>query len=154
MRTTDDDGLGIIEVIVAMLLFGILAVAMVPPILLALQVTAKTTTIASAQEVAQERVEQARVAAALCADFRIFIAGEPADDYTDTRGARYSLTESFQVPGLTVAETEADTSWCKDESDPDAATVLVTYRVEVTSLDTDNPDVADVSTMIAVPGLG
>ncbi|MDE0573043.1 type II secretion system GspH family protein [Demequina sp. B12] len=141
-----DEGLGMVEAIVAILLFGILAVAMVPPILLSLQVTANSTTVASAGQVAQLRVEEARTASRNCAAFADFLVKPVPTTMTDSRGARYTVTETIIT--ATGADAKADMTWCDDKS-----AAAVTMNVIVKSDDTHDTDVADVATLISVPGV-
>ena len=143
----DDDGLGLVEAIVAIMLFGLLAVAMVPPMILAIQISASTTTVASAAQVAQGRVELAREASTDCTAFIAFVTTPVPTGITDTRGVEYTLAQTVTAPDGTDAV--ADVSWCDDDS-----WAAVTFRVEVTAVDADDPDVADVSTIISVPGIG
>ncbi|WP_062073072.1 type IV pilus modification PilV family protein [Demequina sediminicola] len=146
LQQARDEGFGIVEALVAILLFGILAVALVPPIIAALKLSADSTTVASAAQVAQGRVEDARSAAGTCADFVAFLAQPIPSDLTDSRGARYSMTQSAVTSDGTDAVS--DPGWCVD-----SAVTAVTYTVAVTSVDTEVADVADVATVIAVPGL-
>lgn len=146
-----DEGFGIVEALVAILLFGILAVAMVPPIVAAVKVSGAATTIASAGQVAQGRIEEARAASGSCAEIQQFLQSAVPATLTDSRGATYTLVETataVKADGSTV-NAKSDSTWCVDGD-----VQSFTYNVKVTSVAVDNPDVADVSTIVAVPGVG
>lgn len=62
MRTTRDEGFGLVEVLVAMLLLMIIMMAMIGVVVTSLSVTAGNATRATALEAIQQRLEQARAA--------------------------------------------------------------------------------------------
>lgn len=142
-----DDGLGLVEAIVAIVLFGLLAMAMVPPMILAMQISAKTTTTATAAQVAQGQIESAREAASDCAAFIAAIPSGPYVRAADARGIEYQVKVTATAPDGDPARDDA--TWCSNDS-----RAAVTYRVEVTALNAEEPDAANVTTIISVPGIG
>jgi len=156
----DDAGFGIAEALVAILLFGILAVALVPPIILALQVSARSTVIATASQVANERIELARASDGSCSEYLDFLRAS-IPTYQDARGVPFTVT---QTPSASDASA-AVVSPAGDPGDADADGVLdtfcngdevavVTFSVDVVSTAPQNPDAAEATTLIAVPGFG
>jgi len=155
-----DDGFGIAEALIAILLFGILAVALVPPIVLALQVSSKSTTIASAASVANERIELARQSSTSCVTMLAFMR-TAIPTYNDARGVAFTV---IQTPSATTAAGyaispaggtgDADADGVRDTFCKKTAVTAVSFAVSVTSTSPGHPDAAQAATIIAVPGLG
>lgn len=83
-----DEGFGLIEIVISMMLLAILATALVPVLVQGLQQAVSNATLASATQLANEKIEQAR-SWKTCAD---------------AVGSNTSVTESHGVV-LTVATT-------------------------------------------------
>lgn len=59
-RLTDDAGFGIAEVLVAMFLLGLIAVALIPILVQGLRVSAQNAALATATQLANQQIEQVR----------------------------------------------------------------------------------------------
>lgn len=159
-RSSDDSGFGIAEALVAILLFGILAVALVPPIILALQVSNRATVIATASQVANERIELARASDGSCSEYVDFLrAAVPA--YDDARGVPFTVTQTPSAADASAAVVspvggsgDADADGVLDSFCDGSKVAIVHFSVDVVSTAPQNPDAADASTLIAVPGFG
>ena len=159
-RSSDDSGFGIAEALVAILLFGILAVALVPPIVLALQVSARATIIATASQVVNERIELARASDGSCSEYLDFLrAAIPT--YDDARGVPFTVTQtptasdgSSYVVSPAGGVGDADSDGILDTFCDGASVAVVSFDVNVVSTSPQNPDAAQASTLIAVPGFG
>ncbi|WP_291378274.1 type II secretion system protein [Demequina sp.] len=159
-KAGDDAGFGIAEALVAILLFGILAVALVPPIILALQVSARATIIATASQVANERIELARAANGSCSDFHDFLRA-PIPTYDDARGVEFTVN---QTPSAATASSyvvspaggagDADSDGLLDSFCDGSTVDVISFNVDVVSTAPNNPDAAQATTLIAVPGFG
>jgi type II secretory pathway pseudopilin PulG len=152
-----DEGFGIAEALVAILLFGILAVALVPPIILALQVSARATIIATASQVVNERIELARASDGSCSEYLDFVrVAVPV--YEDARGVPFSVTQTPSTADGTSAVVspaggagDADSDGILDAFCNGALVDVVPFSVDVVSTAPQNPDEAQASTLIAVP---
>ena len=154
---THDEGLGLAEVLISILLFGIIAVAAVPAIIVAVQVSGKTTTVASAAGVANERIEIARSQTASCAEFVAFLQASPGT-YTDARGVGFTVSQTPSA-GTAAASVvvphsagDADGDGVLDAFCDNTTRNAVNFVVDVTAVEIGSSDVANVATIIAVPG--
>jgi prepilin-type N-terminal cleavage/methylation domain-containing protein len=73
-----DRGFGIIEIVVAMFLLGLLAIATLPLLAQSMTVTSKNTTIAAATQVVEQQVEQLRASGSSCSAVKTLAASTPA----------------------------------------------------------------------------
>ncbi|MFV0633509.1 type IV pilus modification PilV family protein [Demequina sp.] len=162
-----DAGFGITEALVSILLFGLLAVALVPPLVLALQVSARNTTIATAAEVANDRIEQARAASEDCASMLAFLRLSIPTDYGDARGISFEISQVpspaqanafVKSPAGGTEDANADgvlDSFCFDGVvDGAQRYATVPFSVDVTATGQEKPDVAHADTVVAVPQIG
>lgn len=60
----EDEGFGVIEVVVAMFLLGLVAVAIIPILVAGLRLSVQNTVVASATQLANQQIEQVRSATA------------------------------------------------------------------------------------------
>lgn len=65
---TAEDGLGLIEIVVAMLMLAVLAIAFVPLLVEGLKLSARNTTLATATQLVAEQLQLAQNAGPVCAD--------------------------------------------------------------------------------------
>jgi len=116
-RMRRDDGIGLNEVMVALLLLAILLMAMVAILIAALNVITRNATRATATELATQRIEEARVTAVSgdCAVLRA--VAEATTNLQDGRGIPLTVSG-------TVANCTQTTSDPHDE--PQLARVTVT----------------------------
>lgn len=76
--TGQDDGFGIIEIIVSMFLLALLAVAMLPLLMKSMTVASRNSTIASANQIVGQQLEQLRASGSSCSAVKLFVATLPA----------------------------------------------------------------------------
>lgn len=133
--TRNDDGFGIVEIIVSLMLLTLLLVALAPVLIQGLRASARAATIAFATQAVNERLQTARAAAQTCADFQDFIDNDLPLALFDARGVEITLT---QVPATgTVLSCPGDG--------------VQMFGVEAVSAVT-NEVLAEAKTAIAVPG--
>lgn len=91
-RASADDGFGVVEIIVSMMLLALLLLALAPVLIQSLRVSARTATIGYASQVVHEQIQAARTASASCDDFKNFL-DEPGrlDPVFDARGVEIHL---------------------------------------------------------------
>lgn len=100
-----DDGMGLIEVMVAMFLLAILALALLPLLVNGLQLAVTNTTLAAATQLANDRIRIAHAASPDCSDVVNAVNG--VVDTTDRRGVPLRATTA--VVGVCPAVGHADT---------------------------------------------
>lgn len=88
-----DGGFGLLEVVIAMFLFAIIAMAALPAFATAQRASAQNATIATASQLASRDIESARAAAVTCTGLRTY-ATASATTTTDPRGLSYSVARS------------------------------------------------------------
>jgi len=159
-RARAEEGFGIAEALVAILLFGILAVALVPPIIIAIKVSNRATVIASASSVANERIELARNASGSCAALLTFLRST-VPTYQDARGAAFTVTQTPSAAtanGYVVSPSggpgDANGDGVRDSFCQSNPIDTVEFGVEVVSTAPNSNDRASANTIIAVPGFG
>lgn len=130
----DDEGFGLVEIMVSMMLLGILFVALAPVLIGAAKVTAKNTTISAASRLAAERLEQARASAATGSCTVLKDTVEHTETVVDPRGI------PLQVTGVVGTCTQTAGS---EHSQPRLADVTV--RVTTTSAGFGDPVVQSAS---------
>ena len=90
-----ETGFGLIEIVVSMFLLGLLAIAFLPLLVTSMKATVGNSTIATATQLVDQQMEQARAAGDTCADLTAFGSSTLAV-IDDSRGVRYQ-------PSRTVA---------------------------------------------------
>ncbi len=125
-RLRSDDGLGLTEVMVAMLVLMIVLMAMLTVIVASFRALGKNATQATATELATARIEYLQTIAVqgLCTNF--VSTGEQTETFTDGRGVQ--LTVSGTVSG------------CEQVGDPKLDPKLASVTIEVTSDQPGYPD--------------
>jgi type II secretory pathway pseudopilin PulG len=88
-----DAGLGLVEVVIAMFLFAIIALAAIPVLIQGMRTSADNATMATAAQLASRDIESARSVAASCSALRSY-ATTAASTTTDERGIRYTMARS------------------------------------------------------------
>lgn len=91
--TITDEGLGLVEIIVAMFLLALLSVAFLPLLLNALQQSIRNATISTATQVLNEQLDALLASEPTCAAVTAFEAAAPGPT-TDRRGVVYQATRS------------------------------------------------------------
>lgn len=100
--TIDDDGIGLIEIVVAMFMLGLIAVAAVPLLITGLQASAKNSAITTATGMLTEQMTLARAAFAdpknpKCSELTAFVAQTPAT-IGDGAGDVLAATDTVVCP--------------------------------------------------------
>jgi prepilin-type N-terminal cleavage/methylation domain-containing protein len=138
-----DDGVSIVEIIVAMAIFGLVLAASVPLFMSSVVQTARAGELASASQIANTQLERARSAATTCAGLKAYldtitVANQGVDplktELLDSRGVKYSLTA-----------TKSSEVTC-----PTAGAGLVPFEASVTAKVPGHPVTAQVSSQIWV----
>ncbi|MDN4481674.1 hypothetical protein [Demequina muriae] len=135
-RDSDDEGFGLTEIMISMLVLAILMMAILSLLITALTTVAENTTRASAAEYVTERIERARSAATTGDCVNVSDAITPVETFADGRGVTMQLTGAVT---------------CVQSGDPHDDPTLATVTVTVTTTDPNftNP-VAETTTDIFV----
>ena len=106
-RIRHDDGMGLAEVLVAMLLLAILAIVLLPTLITGMKLAQTNTTIAAATQLANDRISIAQSAGTDCS--AVVAAVDGTVDSTDKRGVliRATTTVTGSCPAAGTAETLA-----------------------------------------------
>lgn len=115
--SADEAGFGLVEVIIAFVLLGILFASAAPLMMGALRLSAQAAVVGTASEVANEQLERARASATTCNGFKNFLNAPLPAPYVDARGVSYTIS---QTPVTAVA--------C-----PASGASLIDYTVSVTT---------------------
>jgi len=131
-----DEGVGIVEVLIAMAIFGLIMASTAPLFLSAVKSQAKSANVASASQIANQQLERARSAATSCAALKSHLATSSAGaERTDSRGLHFA-----------VSETNPSTITCP------APGGLIDYQVVVTAQVPGKPVTSTLKTQIWVSG--
>lgn len=112
----DSEGLGLVEVVIAMLLLGVIAVALVPALWQGILLSSEESTTASATRLLNARIEEARAGQSCAAILALDDTRIPAP--TDGKGNQ--LTVSF-VGGAPACTAPAAVSFTLQVADSTAA---------------------------------
>lgn len=86
-------GFGLIEIVISMFLLGLLAIAFLPLLITSMQTTVRNSTIATATQLVNQQMEEARVAGDTCAALTAYgDASVALPTTTDARGVSYQPT--------------------------------------------------------------
>lgn len=112
----DDDGFGLVEIVVSMFILAVIAIAFLPLLIQGIKVAADNRTLATATQLIHDQIEQAR-AMGTCDSLASFGASvsQPNANFTLTRGVEHFTDSSLDpcaivYPGvvkLTLSVTEA-----------------------------------------------
>ncbi|QEO09225.1 type IV pilus modification PilV family protein [Protaetiibacter larvae] len=105
LAALNDEGMGLIEVMVAMFLLAIIALSLLPLLITGLKQAVENTTIAAATQLANDRIRVAQAASPDCADVTAAVNG--TFETTDKRGV--PLQAVTTVVGVCPAPGSADT---------------------------------------------
>lgn len=125
-----EDGLGLIEVVVAMFMLAVLSLMLLPTLISGMKLAVSNTTIAAATQLANDRISIAHDAAPSCSAVVAAVNGDV--DSTDARGVE--LRAATTVTGTCPAAGRAET---------------LNVTTTVTRLD-DGKVVAEASTLVLV----
>ncbi len=93
----DEQGLGLIEIVVSMFLVALLAIAFLPLLIQSLRSTTTNTSVATANQLVSQQLEALRSVSTNCASVTSFTTTDPAP-VTDDRGV--VLTIDRQLIGI------------------------------------------------------
>jgi prepilin-type N-terminal cleavage/methylation domain-containing protein len=123
-----DDGFGLVEVVISMFLLAVIATAAIPVLLQGAKLSARNSAMATATQLASQDVEAARAAATACSALRSFSRAS-VPERTDVRGNTYTITRTaVTCPILfpAVVSFTSSVSWRDDELASIATRILVT----------------------------
>ena len=98
----DDDGVGLVEILVAMLLFAIIMIGFVPVFVASLSSTARSAAITSASRVANQQLESARSAPGATCEAFVASLASASTTASDGRGP---LTVTHHLPSCVKGDT-------------------------------------------------
>jgi len=84
----DELGIGLVEIIISMFLLALLATAFLPILIQGMNTSVRTTTIATASQLAGQQLDQLREFGTTCSEVSVFDDAVPATT-TDERGTVY-----------------------------------------------------------------
>ena len=87
-HSVDDTGIGLVEIIVSMFLLALLATAFLPVLIQGMTTSVRTSTIATASQLAGQQLDKLRVLGTTCSEVSPFDDGMLATT-TDDRGTVY-----------------------------------------------------------------
>jgi Tfp pilus assembly protein PilV len=139
----DDEGIGLVEVVVSMLILAMIAMAFLPILASNLKLSATSASITTASELADASLNKARGLASSCASIKALTT-----DPTDAGNGLKLATKSVVIPYVAgaAAPTKSTASSC-----PTSFPALVLVATWVTNVSTSK-DIASSSTVIRVTG--
>lgn len=96
-----DEGFGLVEIMVAMMMFAVLSVAFLPLLIQGLQLSADNATRATATQILHDRLEAARVQSVKCTEVRAALNTVVVSPTEDPRGIQFQVTTT--VPACPTA---------------------------------------------------
>jgi type II secretory pathway pseudopilin PulG len=119
---SSDAGLGLVEIVVAMFMLGILAISLAPLLIQGMQASVRNTTVAAGTQLASERVQVAKAASPVCADV---LATAGVTSITDARGVGLEATTvAGSCPGGTgVGTVSIEVTVVRTDTDETVASV-------------------------------
>ncbi|WP_157157216.1 hypothetical protein [Diaminobutyricimonas sp. LJ205] len=96
----NDEGIGLIEIVVSILLLGLLAVSALPLLVASMQTSHRTASLGTATQIVSGQLEQIRALPKPLACTAVAVLGGPGAIVTDNRGVEYG-------PSLTVSACPA-----------------------------------------------
>lgn len=95
----DEEGLGLVDVLVAMILLGILAVAIIPTLTLAMRVSSNNVDLASASQLVDQELDLAHShLPTTCAALQTYVTDPIGLDFADPRGVTLSTHRELEQP--------------------------------------------------------
>ena len=126
----NDDGFGLVEIVVSMLLIGVIAVSFLPVLVRALTASALNVTVATATQIINEQLDAGRASVRNCEQLLAFVSVTPApvtDSQSIVLQANRSASDcndaNVNYASITVTVTRSDTAAIAAE-----ATTLVTVK--------------------------
>lgn len=116
MAAREDEGFGLVEIVVALFMLAILSIAFLPLLIQGLQLSADNATRATATQILHDRLEAVRTQSVKCDELRTAIHGTATSATVDPRGI------SFQVKTTVAACPTAASAY------PTTVSVVVEVR--------------------------
>lgn len=113
-QLADSSGFGLIEIVVSMFLFALLAVAFLPLLIDALRATVRNATIATATQIMSEQLDTITLVPRTCEAFESWEA-EPLPVTVDSRGSEF--------------QPQRAVTGCEPGSYPAAVTIIISVSV-------------------------
>lgn len=114
-----DQGFGMIEVVVAMFLLALLAVAVLPTIISALRLSSTNITLSTATQLLNQQMDEARELADTCAAIQTFANDPVGLLITDPRGTVLRVHRQAATCPAVYPSTIRFTSWVTIDGDTD-----------------------------------
>lgn len=133
LNPAPEDGFGLVEIIVAMLLFGLLAMSFLPLLVMAVRASANNARVATASQLAGQLLEQVRAEGDDCASIAALHGTQPTT--TDEQSVIYQpevLIGACPVdfPGVIPVEARV---WNTSIGNPDGPLATATTLVRVSA---------------------
>ena len=103
IRRRGESGFGMVEIVVALFMLGVLSVAFLPLLIQGLQLSADNATRATATQILSARLETARVQSVKCTDVRTALNGTQTATVQDPRGISFQVTTTVPACPTTAA---------------------------------------------------
>lgn len=87
----DDAGFGMVEIVVALFMLAVLAIAFLPLLVQGLQLSAENATRATATQIAQDRLEVARTQSTSCSAIKTALESDIVSLVKDPRGIEFKV---------------------------------------------------------------
>lgn len=123
----NDEGLGLVEIMIALFLLAVLAVSFLPVLIQGLQLSVRNATLSTASQVLNEELDLLSAVAGTCSALDAHLAATPAT-VTDERGVSY-------IPIRTLH----DGATCAEGATP--STVQVDLSIDISNQTTGDPSV-------------
>ena len=112
-KNDDEAGFGLVEIVVALFMLGVLAVAFLPLLIQGLKLSADNATRATATQILHDRLEAARLQSTSCAAITIALDGTVISEVKDPRGITFQVITDVKtcptgaaLPGTVAVSVE------------------------------------------------
>ena len=92
-RRKNDEGFGLVEVVVAMFLLAVISMAMIPLLVQGVRASSTNAQMSTATQLVAQRINIAKAAGSSCAALRN-VAAVSITPVVDTNGTRFTLTQT------------------------------------------------------------
>lgn len=152
----NDDGFGLVEIVVSMFMLAILALAFLPLLIQGMKQSVENTTRATAVQLLNEQLQLARLVEGSCADVRTF-ALTPVPSTTDPRGIELEITmrtgRLASDPPSTPLGSDGEPLTPLADCPADVFPGTIGMEISVIRTDTGTP-VAEATTLVTVTSAG
>ena len=99
-----DDGIGIVEIMVSLLIFAVIMMSLVPFLINTYKTSMNNSTIASATQIVNQQIERARGSSGSCAEFSAFASAGAPSGAVDGRDLPLHVSQA--LPDLSACATK------------------------------------------------